>query len=216
VVPADLQPLVGWESFYVIVGSSSAALTGLNFVVIALGAESKTMGASADLSAFGTPTIIHFCAALLLSAIISAPWHSPWSVAASLGTCAAAGLMYLGRIMLIARRGTTYKPVFEDFLWHFALPLLAYTSLFVASTVFVSHMENALFGIAVVALLLMFIGIHNAWDTATWMAFAARREEAARAQTPAAPPNSRGTSSSRTGSEAAARGSGNRPRPGKR
>jgi hypothetical protein len=216
VVPTELQPLAGWESFYVIVGSSSAALTGLNFVVIALGAESRTLAASADLTAFGTPTIIHFCAALLLSAILSAPWHSPWSVAAALGACAAAGLMYLGRIMLIVRRGTTYKPVLEDFIWHFALPLLAYTSLFVASTLFVSHMENALFGIAVVALLLMFIGIHNAWDTATWMAFAARRDEAAKAQAAAPPPNSRGTSSSRTGSEAAARGSGHHPRHGKR
>jgi glucan phosphoethanolaminetransferase (alkaline phosphatase superfamily) len=216
VASAELQALAGWESFYVIVGSSSAALTGLNFVVIAVGAESRTTGAPADLSAFGTPTIIHFCAALLLSAILSAPWRSPWSVAASLAASAAAGLMYLGRIVLIARRGTTYKPVFEDFLWHFALPIVAYTSLFVASTVFTTHTESALFGIAVVALLLMFIGIHNAWDTATWMAFPARREEeTAKTRPTPAPPNSRGTSSSRTGSEAAGRGSGNRPRHGK-
>jgi hypothetical protein len=33
------SPLVAWESFYVIVGSSGAALTGLQFVVIALIAE---------------------------------------------------------------------------------------------------------------------------------------------------------------------------------
>jgi len=217
VASPELQVLASWESFYVIIGSSSAALTGLNFVVIALGAESRTTGATADLSAFGTPTIIHFCAALLLSAILSAPWRSPWSVAASLAACAAAGLMYLGRIMLIARRGTTYKPVFEDLLWHFALPIVAYTSLFVASTVFIAHMESALFAIAAVALLLMFIGIHNAWDTATWMAFPARREEeTAKAQQTSAPPSSRGTSSSRTGSEAAGRGSVHRPRPGKR
>ena len=214
----ELQAVASWESFYVIVGSSSAALTGLNFVVVALGAESRTTGATSDLSAFGTPTIIHFCAALLLSAILSAPWRSPWSVAASLAACAAAGLMYLGRVMLIARRGTTYKPVFEDVLWHFALPIVAYTSLFVASTVFIAHMESALFAIAAVALLLMFIGIHNAWDTATWMAFPARREEeSAKMQQPSpAPASSRGTSSSRTGSEAAARGSAHRPRPGKR
>ncbi|SRR6266851_5054040 len=34
-------PLAAWESFYVIVGSSGAALTGLQFVVIALIAESR-------------------------------------------------------------------------------------------------------------------------------------------------------------------------------
>jgi len=32
-------PIVAWESFYVIVGSSGAALTGLQFVVMALVAE---------------------------------------------------------------------------------------------------------------------------------------------------------------------------------
>jgi hypothetical protein len=35
------SPLVAWESFYVIVGSSGAALTGLQFIVIALIAESR-------------------------------------------------------------------------------------------------------------------------------------------------------------------------------
>lgn len=50
------SPLVAWESFYVIVGSSGAALTGLQFVVIALIAESRTLlfviGATAILLLF--------------------------------------------------------------------------------------------------------------------------------------------------------------------
>ena len=33
------SPIAAWESFYVIVGSSGAALTGLQFVVIALTTE---------------------------------------------------------------------------------------------------------------------------------------------------------------------------------
>lgn len=37
--PTALLPFAAWESFYVIVGSSAAALTGLQFVVIFLGAE---------------------------------------------------------------------------------------------------------------------------------------------------------------------------------
>lgn len=41
--PAAISPFNAWESFYVIVGSSAAALTGLQFVVIALGAEARTM-----------------------------------------------------------------------------------------------------------------------------------------------------------------------------
>ncbi len=38
---AGTLPLRAWETFYVIVGSSAAALTGLQFVVIALIAESR-------------------------------------------------------------------------------------------------------------------------------------------------------------------------------
>ena len=62
-----------WESFYVIIGSSAAALTGLQFVVIVLGAEISVGGNENATRAFGTPTIVHFCAVLLNSAIPSAP-----------------------------------------------------------------------------------------------------------------------------------------------
>lgn len=70
---AARSPLATWESFYVIIGSSAAALTGLQFVVIALIAEARTRSTPREIAAFGTPTIVHFCAVLLLSAILSAP-----------------------------------------------------------------------------------------------------------------------------------------------
>jgi hypothetical protein len=76
-----LVPLFGeWESFYVIVGSSAAALTGLQFVVVVLGAEAHALSGT-TMRAFGTPTVVHFCAALLVSAILSAPWHTVTSAA---------------------------------------------------------------------------------------------------------------------------------------
>jgi hypothetical protein len=62
IVEPTLSPLGAWESFYVIVGSSAAALTGLQFVVIVLGAEVNALGLPTT-RAFGTPTIVHFCAA---------------------------------------------------------------------------------------------------------------------------------------------------------
>ncbi len=68
-----LSALAAWESFYVIIGSSAAALTGLQFVVIVLGAEARTVRGPETVNAFGTPTIVHLCAALLVSAILSVP-----------------------------------------------------------------------------------------------------------------------------------------------
>jgi len=198
VISPDLLPLSGWESFYVIIGSSAAALTGLNFVVVALGAESRTMTRPADITAFGTPTIMHFCAALLVSAILSAPWHGVASLAVCIGACGVAGLMYIARIMLIARRGASYQPVFEDVLWHWVLPLIVYTTLVVASTLFRNHIDAALFTIAPAVMLLMFIGIHNAWDTATWMAYSSGRQAEGDATTDGPGASSRDMSSSRT------------------
>ena len=71
-----ISPLARWESFYVIVGSSAGALTGLQFVVIALIAEAEAAASMQEIRAFGTPTVVHFCAVLFISAVLSAPWHT--------------------------------------------------------------------------------------------------------------------------------------------
>ena len=63
-----------WESFYVIVGSQAGALTGLQFVVMAIVADSETKTGQREVDAYGTPTIVHFCAVLVVAAIISSPW----------------------------------------------------------------------------------------------------------------------------------------------
>src|SRR5205823_9960899 len=96
---ADALPLAGWENFYVIVGSSAAALTGLMFVAITLMPEARgrMRPSQSTLSAFATPTVMHFCAALLMSAILTAPWGSLWPPGLAL---AAAGLGGTGYVAL--------------------------------------------------------------------------------------------------------------------
>ena len=165
-----VSPLAAWETFYVIVGSSAAALTGLQFVVIVLAADVGALGGAPTTAAFATPTIVHFCAVLLVSAILSAPWPSLSSAAVVLGVCGLIGVLYGLRVILQARRQTHYAPVFEDWLFHAALPIVAYTALTVSAISLPRHAVTALFGIATVSVLLLFVGIHNAWDAATWMA----------------------------------------------
>lgn len=48
-----------WQSFYVIVGSSAAALIGIQFVVITLIANMRRPATADSISAFGTPTVVH-------------------------------------------------------------------------------------------------------------------------------------------------------------
>src|SRR4029077_17474966 len=89
-----MPQLTEWESFYVIVGSFAGALTGLMFVVITLIADLPAQRSSGSVAAFGTPTIVHFCSTLIVSATLSAPWHSLTKVATALGVCGLAALVY--------------------------------------------------------------------------------------------------------------------------
>ena len=169
--------LTEWESFYVIVGSSGAALTGLQFVVITLVADSRRRSSMHEIGAFGTPTVVHFCAVLLISAILSAPWNRLSSVGIAIGLTGSAGLLYTTLVIRRARKQKGYKPVLEDWIWHVILPLIAYGTLVVLGFTLLGHPESWLFIIGAMALLLLFIGIHNSWDTVTYIAVEQRREE---------------------------------------
>jgi hypothetical protein len=169
-MPEAHSSLAAWESFYVIVGSSGAGLTGLQFVVIALIAESRRKSTGREISAFGTPTVVHFCTVLLGAAILSAPWRNLSSVAWALGLCGVAGVLYCLITLKRARSQMGYKPVLEDWIWHIALPFIAYASLLSAAILLQRVTHQALFLVAASALLLLFIGIHNAWDTVTYFA----------------------------------------------
>jgi hypothetical protein len=167
---AVISPLSSWESFYVITGSSGAALTGLQFVVIALTTELRARRTLDQINAFATPTIVHFCASLFIAATLSAPWQELWSAAIPIGLAGAAGIVYTALVMRRVRRQSEYVPVFEDWLFHTGLPLLSYAMVLSSGLTLVSHTVDALFGVAVASLLLLFIGIHNAWDTVTYIA----------------------------------------------
>ena len=107
-----------------IVGSSSGALIGLQFVVLTLVAENPLPRSASLGSTFGTPTIIHFSAVLLLSAIVSAQWRGIVAVAVVLGLV---GLSGITCSVIVARRLRTqneYKPVFEDCYLMFCCPSL--------------------------------------------------------------------------------------------
>ena len=171
-------PIAGWESYYVIVGSSAAALTGLQFVVMALINDLHTRSSGDTIGAFGTPTIVHFCIALLTASILSAPWASLASPALALGITGLAGLLYTAIVIRRARRQKGYKPVAEDWIFHTILPVVAYSTIVGGAMALVTHTGGALFAIAAATLVLVFIGIHNAWDTVTWITLVRNREDA--------------------------------------
>ena len=172
-----LPPLAEWETFYVIIGSSAAALTGLMFVVIALSTEARTTAGPEALRAFATPTIVHFGAVLLLAALLTTPRHTIASLRACLVVCALGGLTYASWVVVQARRQERYTPVLSDWVWHGCLPVAAYALLLVAAILLGRSPQAALYVVAVSALLLLYIGIHNSWDSAVWMTSKRREPE---------------------------------------
>ena len=74
-------------------------------------------------------------------------------------------------VLWLARHRLSYQPVLSDWLWYTVLPLVSYAALVVAAIVLQSHPVPALFVIAGVTMLLLFIGIRNAWDVVTYTAF---------------------------------------------
>jgi hypothetical protein len=171
-----MSELAGWDSFYVIVGSAAGALIGLQFVVVTLIADRPHLRVAEAGAAFATPTVVYFGAALLLSTILRAPWHAITVPAVLCGLIGAGGIAYTLIVSRLVRRQTVYQPEFADWLFHVVLPLAAYLILAVTPFAALRHTRESLFGIGGAVLLLLFIGIHNAWDAVAYHVFGSRRD----------------------------------------
>ncbi|MFN2547533.1 MAG: hypothetical protein ABR567_08890 [Myxococcales bacterium] len=170
-------PLAGWENFYVIVGSSAAALTGLQFVVITLiGTEQALKSSGAEIGAFGTPTVIHFCSALGVACMVSAPWRDVSNASTALSIVGGLGALYCAIVIRRARQPMSYKPVLEDWIFHSILPFITYVVVVVAARQVPRH-RDAQFVIAGASLVLLLIGIRNAWDSVTYLAIDRRKQQ---------------------------------------
>ena len=77
-------------------------------------------------------------------------------------------------IRLFRHRGTAHEEAdrlsagFEDWLFHFVLPAAGYALLVVAAFAKDALAKNALLAVGAAALVLLFIGIHNAWDAVSY------------------------------------------------
>ena len=168
---AGVSFLTNWQNFYGIIGSAAATLTGLMFIVITLiaGVRARSSAPSGALAAFSSPNVVHFCLALLIAAILSAPWQALWLVSLMLGLTGLGGAIYVLIVLRRTRQQTDYQPVLEDWLWHTIFPLISYTALFVTAILLPGYPTQALFIIAAATVLLLFIGIHNAWDNVLYI-----------------------------------------------
>jgi len=166
-----------WESFYLIVGGSAGALIGLQFVVMALIAERPPQHVAEGGAAFITPTIVHFGAVLLLSALVRVPWPTITWPAVLWGLMGFGGVVYSLIVVKRLKKQSIYRPGFEDWLFHAVMPLVAYAMLALSAFATDAYMRGALFAVGGASLLLLFAGIHNAWDAVAYHVFVNIRGE---------------------------------------
>lgn len=171
---ATVPILTTWQNFYVIIGTAAATLTGLTFVAVTLIAQRQSRMPDEANAAFATPTVVHLGAALLIAAIFAAPWQILWNVSLLLGLIGVSGATYIIIITRRLRRQASdpdkYTPVMEDWIWHTVLPFVAYAALFIGAIILPGNAPPPLFFIGAATVLLLFIGIHNSWDTVTFIA----------------------------------------------
>jgi hypothetical protein len=184
--------LAAWDSFYGIIGPAAGTLIGLQFVVLTLIAEGPQRPAPEAGAAFATPTIVHFSAVLFLAALMRVPWPTITIAAAVWALLGLSGVAYAAIVARRMRKQAVYRPDFEDWSFHLGLPLAAYVLLTLSAVAAPVYARAALFGIGAASLLLLFTGIHNAWDGVAYQVFVSRRnanserrrDESARNETP--------------------------------
>ena len=87
-----------------------------------------------------------------------------------LGLFGLGGVFYLVIVMQRMRQVPHYQTPLKDWLWYLAFPLFAYIVIILAAMALPLNPALALYSISAAMLLLLFLGIHNAWDLVTYLA----------------------------------------------
>ena len=169
---SEFPYLSDWQNFYMVIGTGAATLTGLMFVATTLvaGIDTRVPTLYAGISAFNTPTVVHFGAVLLLAGMLSAPWQAISSVRPLLVLFGLGGMVYLIIVMRRMRQVPNYQTTLEDWLWYMTFPLLAHLLVIVAAFVLPERPAPALYLVSAAMMLLLLVGIRNAWDMVTFLA----------------------------------------------
>ncbi len=141
------------------------------FVVITLVTGKELSRKNGDgIATFSTPTVMHFAAALLVSAILSAPWRTLTGAAILTGLAGLCGGAYILRNAFRTKALEQYTADLEDWIWYNVLPFVAYGALLAGGTMLKAVPLQTPFVLGGAVLTLIFLGIRNAWDVVTYIA----------------------------------------------
>ena len=159
----------GWENFYIMAGTAAATLAGLLFVVITLSVNLVATPAARGVHAFVTPVLVHFGGVLFLSLILLAPWPSPWPPGIILALHGVAGIGYATFVIRLMRKLHFVSLDAREWMAYAGIPALANAGLIAAGLGLIAEISFAVYAIAGAVMLLLFIGILDAWDLTLWI-----------------------------------------------
>lgn len=165
----DIEHLDDWHDFYLMVGGGSAALTGLLFVIVSLGPHVIAGRGRVGVKAFISPVATHFTYVLMLAALMLAPGFSSEVVGWSLIAAGLGGIVYTMWTRVSQRWRENSLPTL-DWIWFVAMPHVCFALLFISGIGILKHSALGLYGVGFTAVLLIIVGIRNAWDLVLWVA----------------------------------------------
>jgi hypothetical protein len=172
------EALDAWHDFYLLVGTAGATLTGLLFVLVSLAPHLVARNAQTGVKAFISPIAVYFTFAMVASALMLAPGLARFVLAACLAGGGLGGMFYMSWTRAHERWRRENLPTL-DLIWFVLLPLLAFALTFSAGSALALHMELGLLGVAAATVLLLVVGIRNAWDIVVWMTHQTRTRDGA-------------------------------------
>lgn len=158
----------GWEDFYALIGSAAGALIGIMFLVATLTAGRDPAQVSRGARVYITPIVFHFAVVLVVSVVAEIPNLSIVAAGIVLALTATAGFLYAAvTTARIFSPGWRDGPDFWDKCFYGFFPLLAYLTLVGTAGLVWFARDPSVYVVGATMLVLLLIGITNAWDMAT-------------------------------------------------
>jgi hypothetical protein len=162
----------GWDNYFVLIGTASGGLIGLLFVVVTLTQGFERNQAARGQALYFTPTMVHFAVTLSVTALALIP-RLPGPAFAAL----AAGGLALGLLNAVrASWGISHprqglpSPHWTDFWLYGFVPTVLYVAGLGLCWLVVRGPAWAAPSLASLLLVLLLVGIRNAWDLVTTIA----------------------------------------------
>ena len=166
--PDITRLMEGWHDFYALIGTAAATLIGLMFVSASVGGGYMTEERRPGIRAFFSPTIVHFAATLVACLIVLVPVPTWTTLGGLLLACGLAGLVYAGWVTRhMGRQG--FEIDSEDRLWYAQAPIACHLLVTVAAALVLAQLPAGIYLLAPALVLLLLVGIRNAWDITVWV-----------------------------------------------